>query len=277
MARKLIAVVSDIHAGSTVAICPPRITLDDGGAYEASAAQRWLWGLWTDFWAWVDTERRGDELFIAFNGDMVDGDHHGTAQILSRNPTAQAEVLEQCLAVPLALNPDALFCVRGTESHVGKSASAEERTAKRWRDGGLPVHGDPDTGTASWWHLRMEVEGLLIDFAHHGRTGYRPWTRPNASNLLAMQIFTEHALAGERAPDLAVRSHFHRYMESARAGCPTRVVQTAAWQLATGYVHKVAPESLADIGGLLIEIEDGQYTIRPRIHAPSRGAIWTAA
>ena len=59
-------------------------------------------------------------MFAIFNGDMVDGDHHNTSQIMSRNPEAQAAALRESLAVPLALNLDKLFVVRGTEAHTGK-------------------------------------------------------------------------------------------------------------------------------------------------------------
>lgn len=279
MSTVKIAVVSDLHCGSTVAVCPPSLHLDDGGTYQASRHQLWLWQLWKDFWERVERERDEEdaELYVVYNGDLVDGDHHDTPQIMSRNPVAQAMVLTDVLDVPEGLGADKIFVVRGTGSHVGKSGSSEEKVAMGMRDKGLPLQGDPERDTASWWHLRMDVQGLRLSFTHHGRTGYRPWTRPNASNLLAMQIFTEHALNGERHPDIAIRSHYHRYMESARGGCPTYVLQTPAWQLATAYVHKVAPESLADIGGVIITIRDGQYSTEPVITTPSRGAVWTAS
>lgn len=272
-----LAIVSDPHCGSTVGLCPPSIRLDDGGEYQASDAQRWLWQTWLDYWERVERERdeADADLYIIFNGDLVDGDHHSTAQIMSRNPVAQSMALEAALDVPTHLGADRIFVVRGTGSHTGKSGSSEEKIARGLRDQGLPVEGDPERDTASWWHLRMEVQDVRLSFVHHGRTGYRPWTRPNASNLLAMQIFTEHALDERRHPDIAVRSHYHRYMTSSRGGCPTYVIQTGAWQLATAYVHKVAPESLADIGGLIITIEDGQWREQPVLWKPSRGEVWT--
>ena len=45
----ILRVTSDLHAGSTVALCPPKVQLDDGGKYEASKAQLWLWECWLDF------------------------------------------------------------------------------------------------------------------------------------------------------------------------------------------------------------------------------------
>lgn len=269
----VIAVVSDLHTGSTVGLCPPGpIELDDGGSYQPSTAQQWLWQCWRDYWAEVERvrDRLKAPLFTVLNGDAFDGDHHGTSQIISRNPMIQAQVASEVMDVPKAVGWDKLFVVRGTESHVGGSGSTEEGLARA-----LGATGDPDTGNASWWHLRMDVQDVRLDFAHHGRTGYRPWTRHNATLLLAAQIFYEHAANGERHPDLAIRSHFHRHSDSHDAH-PVRVLQTPAWQLKTAYVHKVAPESIADVGGLIITIEDGHVDVRKIIHRPKRGAVWTA-
>lgn len=270
----VLAVVSDVHAGSSVAICPPRITLDDGGVYEASKAQRWLWQCWIAYWARVDAARAGAQLYIVFNGDLIEGDHHKTTQIMSANSNAQAAVVNAAMAVPLALKPDRLFFVRGTEAHVGQSASAEERIADGLRRDKRPVEGDPDTETASWWYLYLAIQGVRIDITHHGRTGLREHTRGGAAVLHAHDILLGYAKRGEPPPHLCLRGHWHKFNDG-EAG-PVRVFTTGAWQLATGHVHKVAPDSLADIGGAIITIRDGTYTLEKVEYRPSRGPIWQA-
>lgn len=270
----LIAVVSDLHAGSTVGLCPARsIRLDDGGTYRPSKAQRWLWQGWRDYWDDVARTRDalGAELYVVLNGDAVDGAHHGTTQIVSGNLDVQGAVARACLAVPKKLGPDRWFVVRGTEAHVGPSAQAEEALARH-----LKAEKDTDVGTWSWWHLRMQIQGRLLDFAHHGRTGYRSWTRWNATQLLAADIALTHLQDRETPPDLCIRSHFHRYADSYDSQ-PVRVIQTPAWQLATAYVHKRAPESLADVGGLLIALRDGQIDVRAKLFKPRRSTPWTPA
>ena len=57
----VIGIVSDVHAGSAVALCPPQVPLDDGGMYCASKAQSWLWENWGDFWKQVDTTRQKED------------------------------------------------------------------------------------------------------------------------------------------------------------------------------------------------------------------------
>lgn len=277
MSRKVIAVVSDLHAGSSIGLCPPEpVELDDGQSYVPSKFQRWLWQCWGEFWDAVEARLEGAELHaLVLNGDLVDGDHHNTRQIVSRDVGVHIRLAVRCLGVPLAMKPAHVFVVRGTESHVGHSASSEEAVARILQAEGHPLVRDLDTDTGSWWQLRMDVDGVRLHFAHHGRMGYRPWTKSNAANLLAAQIFYEHAANGERHPDLAVRSHYHRTIDSYDAH-PTRVIQTPCWQLRTAYVHRIVPEELPDIGGLIVTVDGDRYTAEVIRFRPERGRVWQA-
>ena len=272
------ALTSDQHCGSTVALCPPKIALDDGGAYEASKAQAWLWQGWNEYWAKADELRRLHKasLFAGFNGDFTDGDHHGTTQLLSGNPAAQAAVVDACMKPVLALKPDKLWFIRGTEAHVGKSATNEERIARGLSKDGWPVVACDETGTASHWHARLELHGVRIDLAHHGRVGTRPWTKPNVTANLAAEIFYDHAAQGIPHPHLAIRSHMHQWVDT-HDQHPTRVIQLPAWQLATAFIHRIAPGKLADIGGLIVVIDGGEYEIHKVKFTPDPTPLWRPA
>jgi hypothetical protein len=268
----IVAKTSDQHAGSTLGLCPPEgVRVDDDSEYRPSKAQRWTWERWTGFWKEVADVRKqlGAELYCVYNGDAVEGDHHNTSQIISRNPEPQTYITERVFGVPQS--PDKVFVVRGTEAHVGPAASSEELLAKR-----LKAQRTPNK-TWSWWHLRMEVHGVRLDFQHHGRVGTRPWTKTSAPGSLALEIFYEHARRGIPHPHIAVRSHRHVYADSYDAH-PTRVIGLPAWQLKTAHAHKVAPESIADIGGVFTVIyPDGKYDVHPRLYCPDLPATWTAA
>ncbi len=272
----VIAVTSDLHCRSTVALCPPhQIALDDGGFYSPSKPQKWLWGRWLTYWDRVKEVAGGANLRLVFNGDMVDGNHHGTAQLISGLATVERDVLSQCLEVPLDLKPDAIFIIRGTETHVGKSGSVEEGVGRSLRNNGHPVQREFGTGNASWWGCQMDVHGKRLSFAHHGRMGQRPWTKPNVVMNLAFQIWVEHLTREERPPDIAVRSHLHQFMDTYDVH-KVRLIQMPAWQLHTAYTHKIVPESRADIGGIIIIIQpDGEMTVEHHIYIPEPGEIWT--
>lgn len=272
----LLGIVSDIHTGSTVAVCPPEgVKLDDGGKYLPSRPQQWLWQCWTDFWARVAAQRRAlkAELWCVYNGDLFEGGaHHGTTQIISGNPEVQAYLAARVFGVPRELRPAHTFIVRGTEAHVGPSGATEEAFARS-----IHAERDPETDKWSWWHLRLAPHGCLLDFQHHGRQGQRPWTEASVVSLLAAQIFYEHARRGLPHPRLAIRSHRHKVGDSGDSH-PVRVIQTPAFQLKTGYAHRVAAESLADIGGVIVTVfPDGQYAVEKVLFTPELPTPWVAS
>lgn len=270
----LIAVVNDIHAGGTTALCPDTIHLDDGGEYSASKAQRWLFQCFGNYWQQIRQKREqlDAELYVVVNGDLVEGDHHRTTQILSGNPNAQAAAWTACAHVFLDLKPDRIAIIRGTGAHAGVSASAEERIADGLRRDKRPIVSDPETGAASWWHWRPEIQGVRLDFAHHGRMGRLPRTRGSQLVLYAWDITDEHVQSGHPIPHLAFRAHNHKKGDSGSAA-PVRVVATGAWQFATEHVHKVAADSLADVGGAYVVIENGEYDVRQVTFNPER-PVW---
>jgi hypothetical protein len=277
------AVTSDHHCGSVVGLCPPEgVRITDDNEYRPGKAQAWIWSCWESYWKDVAERRKalGADLYCAFNGDCVEGtDHHNTWEVISRAPEPQAYVAERVFG--LAASPDCglvvpkadkVFVVRGTEAHVGQGASSEEHLAKK-----LKAQRHPGGKTWSHYRLRLDIHGVRIDMQHHGRTGTRPWTRTNAPGSLALEIFYEHAARGIPHPHLAIRSHRHTYADSYNAH-PTRVIQTPAWQLKTAHAHKVAPESIADIGGLIVTITpDGKYDVEAKLYCPELPSTWKAA
>lgn len=276
----VLAATSDQHCGSSVALCPPRIQLDDGGEYVASAAQRWIWTRWEGFWGRVREvvkQHRGARLLQVFNGDLTEGDHHKTTQILSGNPTAQAAVVNAAMKVPLGLDPFGMFFVRGTEAHVGPSAAFEERIAFGLKRDGWPVQVEASTGNASHWHVALDLDGYRVDVAHHGRMGQRPWTKGNVVLNLAAEIFYQHAAAGRPHPHLAIRSHLHQFFDTAGAH-PVRLIQMPAWQLATAYIHRIAPNAIADVGGIIAVVRGGRLlSLEPVISHPDATPAWRPA
>lgn len=267
------AITSDHHCGSVVGLCPPEgVRITDDNEYRPGKVQQWIWSNWVKYWADVQDRRQHlkADLYCAYNGDCVEGtDHHNTWEVISRAPEPQAYVAERVFGVPQS--PEKVFVIRGTEAHVGQGAASEENLAKKLKGQRLP-------GGKAWSHyrLRMDVYGVIFDFQHHGRTGTRPWTKTSAPGSLALEIFYEHAKRGIRHPDIAVRSHRHTYADSYDAH-PTRLLQTPAWQAKTAHAHKVAPESIADIGGFIVTVyPDGKYDVDANLYCPELPAMWKA-
>lgn len=265
MAKKsrpvVVAVTSDQHCGGTTAICPPgRLALPDQGGYFPSKTQyKLLWRGWEKYWWRVDQIRKEHkaQLVEVFNGDMVEGDHHHTSQIISRDMNVQERVADKVFGVPKGmLRPkDKVYVVKGTDTHVGDS---EEKRAGWFGVDATEREGEGET--FSWYHLRMRIHGLRFDVQHHGaRMGRLPWTSQNGLLSTAHQIRMECLDRGEYEdwPHIALRGHIHQKGDSGPTSpYKTRLLVTPSWQAKTGYGFKVTGSGAgyADYGGVTIAV-----------------------
>ncbi len=267
----VVAVTSDQHAGSTIGLCPPRFTLDDGGDYVSSTAQRWLWRNWLHFWAKVKitAEKHEAKIVSVCNGDIVDGNHHRTTQSITGNETLQLRLALDVLK-PMYKLADELFVIRGTEVHVGIAGRLEEKIAA---DLSITTW---DGKRASWDHLLLDINGKLFDIAHHGKLGRLPWTVPNACFSIGSQVIVRYHETGDRVPHFVLRAHLHQYADTGTNYNTIRVISMPAWQLPSGYIHRIQPGALADIGGLIfVCYPGGDYALdvvryRPKRRKPLR-------
>lgn len=158
----LTAIVSDLHVGSTVGLLTGPVELDDGGTYHPTREQDWLAECWSDFWDWVDTEKRAANarLVTVVNGDVGDMNSHSAFQLFSVNPAIILDAAAAALEEPCVVS-DVVHIVRGTEAHSGGSAWLECKLAQE-------IGAPP-----AWWHLEMELEGVRFDCAHHPSTNSR--------------------------------------------------------------------------------------------------------
>jgi hypothetical protein len=267
----VVAISNDHHAASTVGLCPPRVALDDGGEYRASPGQRWLWRNWTDYT--VRAKARATyldaPLVTIFNGDLTDGNHHRTTQVVTGNETTQMRIAYDVIA-PLVEQSAAVYVIRGTEAHVGPSASLEEKIAE---DIGAVKD---EIGTWSSWHRLLDINGTVFDLAHHGNLGRLPWTRANTVNQIAATMLYAAGRYHTRVANLIMRAHLHQYADSGVNHLPVRVIACPGWQLPSAYVHRIAPGAIADIGGLIITCyPGGTYEVdvvlyRPDVKRPEK-------
>lgn len=260
-----IGVLSDPHCGSILGLCPPEgVHLEEGATYLPSPAQHWSWACYQEDLAAIDAliTQHHARFLTVINGDLFDGRVKDTPQILSPHPEAQGYVGERVMGELLARKPEKVFLVRGTEAHVGPAGASEEAFAH-----GIHAERNPITDAWSWWVLNLECYGRLLDFRHHpGTHGKLPWTQPQGVDRLAFLIWSTHTLKGERAPDLAIRSHVHVAGDSHDA-YPTRAIITPAYQLKTSYVHKVAPEAIPTVGMTAILVHpSGQIDVHKLHH-----------
>ena len=243
---KHIIVISDLHVGSHLGLCPPRITLDEGGHYRPGRFQRILWKCWREFWdSWVPEITGGERFAVVVNGDVIDGTPHGSVAGLA-NLTDQENAAVEILA-PIKERAAKFFMVRGTEAHVGKSAQSEERIAEALRAEG-------NAEVRARWDLRIKLGKDLLHFAHHTGTTTSPAYELTALTRELTAAWLEAAQWGHRPPDLLIRSHRHRFAVATLpvAESLARVVVTPGWQLRTPFVWRTASLRRVQIGGVCL-------------------------
>lgn len=246
-----IVVVSDIHAGCQLALCPPSgVRLDEGGDYRPSPFQQKLWDMWSEFWGKVvPSYTHGEPFAVVFNGDAIDGVHHNSTTQVTHNMTDQVRIAMAILAPVVDQCEGRYYHVRGTEAHVGKSAEHEETLAEQL--GAIPYKGQFARND-----LWIRVGGGLIHLLHHiGSTGSLAYETTALMKELS-ESYVEAARWGRRPPDMIVRSHRHRYVD---LSIPTgngkaRAVVTPAWQGKTPFCWKIPGARLATpmFGGIVI-------------------------
>lgn len=264
MELKNIVVISDLHIGCQLGLCPDKVKLDDGGGYTSSKLQKAVWRKWKEFWdEWVPMVTRGEPFILVINGDTLDGVHHNSTTQISHNLTDQKKVAYQVLA-PIVMNPicKGLYVIRGTEAHVGKSGADEEELAKAL--GAIPNQG----GQYARWELWMEFGKLkqLVHFTHHVGTTSSAAYESTAVYKELVEAFNEAGRWKLKPPTIVVRSHRHRFFkcEIPSINGDSIAIVTPGWQLKTPFTYRMAlgRSGTPQIGGIIIRDgdEDGIYT-----------------
>ena len=265
----VLAVISDVQVGSTVAVCPPKWNLDEGGTFHASPAQKIMYRKWQDTAKNVKdmlTEnKRRKRLVLVLNGEPIDGDHHGTPQLITKNKQEQIDMfislLDEWLDI-VEYDPkrgDCIYLVRGTTAH-----ESGERIEQIGRDieGVVPYRRDSGPlakdGRYHYQKIRKSINDVYFRIQHHGfGRGTRPWTRENAILYSLKSQYIDCLDYKKPIPDATVCSHFHVYnfayyygKQKTMFGCTT-----PCWQLKTHFVNRVAPlEDINTIGNIYFDV-----------------------
>ena len=243
MGIKKVVVVSDLHCGSAVGLMPPSmLDTEDTVGLSQNKVQKWLWQCWEDFNnRWLPQVLAGDEYAVVINGDLIDGVHHGTTQVVP-DVVVQAKIARHILT-PLAFSAAATYVVRGTECHTRQT----ETIIGEW----IEAKRDPVSRSFAWDHLTLNVNDCPVSFSHHITTAAKPWSE---SAALANHLVSEQFKAqnrGWKTPKVVVRSHRHVYgvFENGSG----MIAVTPSWQAMTRYAKAVTADCVSTIGGIVLD------------------------
>lgn len=249
---RTVVLISDLHCGSALGLCPSRgVALDGGGWYQPTRVQRKIWTHWEEFWGqWVPRETEGEPYVLIVNGDAIDGEPHRSKALISSNVATQADIAYECLA-PCVDRAVATYMTRGTEAHVGKSAEQEELLGRR-----LGVEVDAN-GFSTRDELWMDLAGHLGHITHHVATT-TSWMYESTAPWREVVLCLESAVrSGQRAPEWIARAHRHREFSGRIYTADGRVVVvvTPGWQAKTPYVYRTAARNESPhFGGSIVRV-----------------------
>jgi hypothetical protein len=270
---KSMVVVSDIHAGCQLAICPPKVRLDEGGFYTPNKIQKIIYDYWLEFWnTHVPEMTNGLPYCVVDNGDTIDGSHHGSTHQISHNLSDQANIAIELLQPVIEKCEGRFYMIRGTEAHVGKSGTEEERIARQLN--AIPNQLKQYARNELW----KKIGSHLVHVMHHiGTTGSAAY-ESTAVHKEMTEAYIESARWGARPPDMVVRSHRHRYFETtfATKNGRGRSIVTPGWQAKTPFAYKIpgGRQSQPQFGGIvIIESPTGELYTRSKIWTLGRGEV----
>ena len=262
---KAIVAVSDLHIGSTMGLCAEKVYVAGTGTYLPNKYQTTLLNFWRHFWfEHVPLQTKdADEVYVVINGDILDGVHHQTIEIISNSWRVQEQAAVELLTDTFRkVKHNGLFVVRGTDVHVGQSGTSEERIARE-----LKAELN-DLDEYSSWQWNLDVDDVVFNFAHHISTTSSAAYETSAPmrELIAGMIEAEQW--NQPMPDVVVRSHRHRFIPVSIPSIRGRIhsVITPAWQLRTPYVEKIDRMRMPHIGGVIFKIEDGRVLVEEKLY-----------
>jgi len=256
MSGTLLVVLSDTHIGSSTAVSPLKFVVhnrseNEAQVMEANRLQKWLYANWIDFFDYVKSKSKKHRIIVAHLGDVIDYNHHGSTQLVQE--VGDQVVMAKELLQPYRDIADKFIGILGTAVHAGTDHAVE---ADLYRQLGADFIEQ---------QMTINLDGVLVDLAHHGRAGFRPWTSSAAS--LASEIMLDYAQSGMPLPNFIFRGHLHVMDDSGSKFENTRLIQCPSWQLKTTYANRVAGNTRrSDIGAVILN--DGKLDLS---HARYRG------
>lgn len=249
---KTIVVVSDLHCGSVFGLQPPpeMLELSDDRSVNLNAGQKYLWECWKDF---CDRMGKLKPDVVIFNGDMIDGEGRKNRGVECSLPMLadQCEAARVCIEYLLKkCGKPPIYFTAGTEYHVGAAAREEEDVA---RSLGATLYRGLGTGRYVKEVLDLEVDGVILNFAHHGGTagGFYRATMADREGIWS-------ALAGKegKSPkaDHVGRAHAHCFVHLEHPS--KHITYGPCWQLQTRFMrHGSVYRMIPDIGGYVILVD----------------------
>lgn len=261
MSIKTICAISDSHAGHENGLISPNMAverIDQNGNivpyyFHMSEINKHIWNLHQRI---VARAKAADYLILIHLGDIVQGTKYVDG-VLTTNLAEQIEIaygnFMEFYNLP---NLKAVRIITGTRSHEDGVGTASKILGARLR------REFPNVDTKTVEHSLLDVEGIIVDAAHHGPSaGTRTWLQGNEARYYLRSLLMAEIMAGKRPPDLVMRGHYHVKISETLDinGREHRlVIMPSMMMMDTGFTRQATRSSYTVTnGGVFVEVFNG--------------------
>lgn len=266
--RTIIAVISDTHAGHKLGLCNPDVVLNeervDGSIQpyhpRLNSIQEYLWDAYTNDMNAVLKWAAGSRIILLHNGDATQWVKH-SEHLMSTRIADHITIAVDNIKPWLNNGVEIVRFSKGTDSHVGGEGSTEILIGQQL----AALY--PESNISTVYHGLIQLEGLGIDYAHHGPPpGSRKWLVGNQARYNLRDFMLGELLKGNIPARILLRAHYHEWippetlaMEYKGVTYWSTMVLTPSYCGIGSYGHKATRSATSQTHGLVaIEVIDGK-------------------
>jgi hypothetical protein len=253
----LLAVLSDLHTGSSTALFPREgYTNSEGNHVLPNDKQKEIYPVFIRYAGEVAKARKGKRLIVVNLGDAIDGFHHGSMQeslFMEKDQCgAHVSLMQEFMQRVGFQKGDELHYVRGTEVHVKE---AEHDIAKEL--GVAPIGKKMYVNEV----LSLNINSAENVFVHHGKQRGAGQNEGNALRNFLRDIRSDREKDGLSRIDVLWSAHTHGHTYSTHIARERdgqfhtmHGIILPSWQAKTRFAYAKVPMVVNSVGGVYVNI-----------------------
>lgn len=281
--RTILVALSDTHGGNKLGLMSPDVVLYDESpdgekvpyTPAMSVTQKYLWDLYISHVQEVKQIAGKDRVCVLHVGDLTQGTKYMQSLVSTR-------IADQIVIAAENLRP---WCEMENVTHIRLAAGTQSH---EFMESTSPIilsnelaKEFPDKDIKMCQHGLLDVDGVTIDYAHHGPyPGSRVWLKGNVARYYLRDLMMRDIMNGNVPPTLVLRAHYHTPVEEY-----LKIMGHASWlyvlpsYCALGIYDRQATRSVNSFtnGMNVYEIMDGEikqtYELHNKVDVRTKEAI----
>ena len=252
---KLLVILSDLHVGSSIGLWPPGFVSTEGFSIGQNKFQYGMWQHWQACQKWIAKITGGNEYELLLNGDLVEGIHHRSLQVMSPDVADQVTAAVSVLG-PIAQKSKSVYLTKGTECHTG---NLELHIGKE-----IGATVDKSTGHYAFDRLELDFNGVIFSASHHCSSASKPWLESGEYSKFISAEIIEAGRCKRAIPQIVAKAHRHVggvFDDGTSIG-----VVTGAWQGLTRHGNKVVSHAIPRSSCVILDFRLSEKGDLPTVH-----------